>query len=82
MSLLLNLLIGHLTLLIIIAFLCRHFTGKVAWCDAVDADIGLLELSTHQLRQMYRGSFRRVVGEVALGVTHDAGHGRDGDDGG
>lgn len=40
-----------------------------------------LELGAHEFAQVYGGALGGVVGEVALGVTHEPAHARDDDDG-
>ena len=77
MAFLPHLLVRHVCLVILVALPHRHLGRKVAGSDGVDADLGLLELGRHELRQMHRRPLGGVVGEVALGLPHDARHAGD-----
>ncbi|KAI7326937.1 NAD(P)-binding protein [Hortaea werneckii] len=80
MALIRDLLGGEMTLLMLVALLGRHLTGEVPGGDGVDAHADLLELRGHELGEVHGGGFGRVVGEVALCVSDQAGHGRGRDD--
>ena len=77
MPLLLDLLIRHMTLLIIIALLRSHLTWEVSWRDTVDSNLCLFEFRRHQFAKVYRGGFGSVIGKVTLGDAYHAGHGGD-----
>lgn len=74
MTFLLNRLVRHVCLVGLVALSHRQLGGEVARSDRVDADLGFHKLRRHELRQMHRRTLGGVVGEVALGFPHDAGH--------
>lgn len=81
MPLIPDLLIRHMTLLILITLLHRHLTGKIARGNAVDPHPRGGEFLGHHGREVDGRRLGAVVGKVALGVAHHARHAGD-DDGG
>lgn len=57
----------------------RQLRREVTGSDRVHADLGLHKLRRHELGQVHRRTLGGIVGEVALGFPHDAGHARDDD---
>lgn len=74
--------LGHLTLVLRIALLRRHFTGEIPRGDGIDSDSEFLKFRAHEFADVHRGSFGGVVGKMSLGVSHETGHGGNGDDAG
>lgn len=73
-ALLLDLRLRQFALLPLVRAAGRQLAREIPGCDAVDADLGFLELGAHQFAQVDRGALGRVVAEVALRVPHQAAH--------
>lgn len=78
------LLLRDRALLILIALLGRHLAREDSGGDGVDADLDarIRDLGGEHAGDMVGGALAGVVGEVVLGLEHDAGDGGDVDDAG
>lgn len=79
-SFVLDLLIGHVGLVVLVALLHGHLARKVPRRNAVHPHAGLGELLAHHARQVRRRGFGGVVAEMRLRVPHHARHAADDDD--